>query len=131
MILWQNMSLLVSLPDISFCVSEMRVSKRQTIPCQHGITPLFYQRSEQRDGMVVATSMYRTSCRDWPNMDTGSDALDLEHLGSLFLYFFIKQIQAKHLIPVSPLQNNLLCHNSFLWARDQHSCRSIFIGTHI
>lgn len=39
--------------DISFCVSEMRVSKRQTIPCQHGITPLFYQRSEQRDGMVV------------------------------------------------------------------------------
>lgn len=56
--------------------------------------------SKGMEWLSYAISMYSTYCRDWPNMDTGSDTLDLEHLGSLFLYFFIKQIQAKHLIPV-------------------------------
>lgn len=75
-------------PNISFFVCEMRVSKRQTIPSQHGITRLFYlrSRSELRDGMVVLRYFHvQNILRGLTKNGNWSDALELEHFGSLFL----------------------------------------------
>lgn len=84
-------------PDISYCVSEMRVSKRQTIPSQHEITRLFYLRSELRDGMVVFRYFHvQNILRGLTKHGNWSDALGARALWQPISIVFIKQKQAKN-----------------------------------
>lgn len=77
----------------------VRLSKRQTIPCQHGITPFFYHHTEQRDGMVVLRYFHvQNILQRLTKHGNWGDALSTEALSQPNSIVFIKQKQEKQIL---------------------------------